>query len=320
MQNVLDDRLKARFQLDLKKALGGRPADRFGLCVSGGADSLALLLLSHASLPYVEAATVDHGLREASAAEARFVGGVASDLGVTHRVLMLDKPKPGNISAWARRERYAALLNWAEEKNLDVLMTAHHADDQLETMIMRLNRGSGVAGLAGIRMQNDGLIRPLLGWRKAELEAIVDAAGLIPVDDPSNRDDKFDRARLRKALSDADWLDPLMASRSAAALAEAEQALNWVADAYSARRIAEQNGVVSLDSRGLPRELLRRIVLIAMHMIVADAAPRGEELDRLIDGLRKGRTATLSGIKCMGGDFWLFTLAPPRTIQTDHEM
>jgi tRNA(Ile)-lysidine synthase len=312
MPNALDERSAARFHADLKQALKGRHAERFGVCVSGGADSLALLLLAQASLPYVEAATVDHGLREASAAEARFVAGVASDLGVTHRVLMLDKPEPGNISAWARRERYAALFHWAEAHNLDVLMTAHHADDQLETMIMRLNRGSGVAGLAGIRMHNDGLVRPLLNWRKAELEAIVAAANTTPVDDPSNRDDKFDRARLRKALADADWLDPLMASRSAAALAEAEQALSWTADAYSARRIAEQGGVISLDARGLPRELLRRMVLIAMQMVAPDASPRGEELDRLIDGLRAGRTATLGGVKCMGGDFWLFTLAPPR--------
>lgn len=302
-----------RFREDFAAVARGRRARRVGLCVSGGPDSLALLLLAHAALDDVEAATVDHGLRDASAAEARHVGALCAELGVPHAILTLDAPEPGNISAWARKERYAALLAWAQERNIDVLLTAHHADDQLETMIMRLNRGSGVAGLAGIRAQNDGLLRPLLGWRKAELEAVVAACGVEAADDPSNRDDRFDRARLRKALADADWLDPIAASRSAAALADAEFALNWAADAYSGRRLAEQDGVVSFDPRALPRELLRRILLICLRMIEPDAAPRGDELDRLIAGLASGKTATLAGVKCMGGDFWLFAKAPARS-------
>jgi tRNA(Ile)-lysidine synthase len=301
-----------RFRGDLEAVARGHKHARVGLCVSGGPDSLALLLLAHAALDDVAAATVDHGLREAAAVEAYHVGALCAALNVPHTVLTLETPEPGNISAWARRERYAALLAWAQSQEIDVLLTAHHADDQLETMIMRLNRGSGVAGLAGIRAQNDGLLRPLLGWRKAELESVVAACGVEAVDDPSNRDDRFDRARLRKELALADWLDPVAASHSAAALAEAEFALDWAAKAYSGRRVAEQNGVISFDPRALPRELLRRIVLICLRRVEPGAAPRGDEMDRLIAGLSDGRTATLAGVKCISGDFWLFTKAPPR--------
>jgi tRNA(Ile)-lysidine synthase len=291
---------------------GGRTDQPVGLAVSGGPDSLALLLLAHATLPQLAVATVDHGLRKNGADEARFVADLCEELGIPIAILTLGPPTRGNVSVWARHQRYGALVQWMEDKGISQLMTAHHADDQLETMIMRLNRGSGVAGLAGVRAKRDGLIRPLLGWRKTELEALVRDAGISPVDDPTNRDDRFDRARLRKALAGADWLDPVAASRSAAALAEAEAALAWTATAYENRRCAEQNGIVSFDHRNLPRELQRRIVLACLAKINQGIEPRGEELDRLIAGLKAGRIATLAGVKCEGGDFWLFSLAPAR--------
>jgi tRNA(Ile)-lysidine synthase len=293
-------------------ASGGRTDQPVGIAVSGGPDSLALLLLAHASLPHLEAATVDHGLRKNGADEARFVADICAELNIPLAILTLGTPARGNISVWARHQRYGALVQWMEDRAVGQLMTAHHADDQLETMIMRLNRGSGVAGLAGVRVRRDGIIRPLLGWRKSELEALVRNSGITPVDDPSNRDDRFDRARLRKALAGAEWLDPVAASQSAAALAEAEAALVWTAEAYENRRCAEQNGIISFDHRNLPRELLRRIVLACLAKINQGLTPRGEELDRLIAGLKAGRIATLAGVKCEGGDFWLFSLAPPR--------
>jgi tRNA(Ile)-lysidine synthase len=293
-------------------ASGGRVDDPVGVAVSGGADSLALLLLAYAALPKVEAATVDHGLRDSGAEEARRVASICETLGIPHVTLKLGSPAKGNVSAWARRERYGALAEWMGERGLTQLMTAHHADDQLETMIMRLNRGAGVAGLAGVRAKRDGIIRPLLSWRKAELEALATDSGLTPVDDPSNRDDRFDRARLRKELAGADWLDPVAASHSAAALADAEAALIWATEAYENRRCAEKDGIVSFDPRNLPRELLRRITLACLSKINPVAAPRGEELDRLLSGLASGRAATLAGVKCVGGDFWLFSAAPPR--------
>jgi tRNA(Ile)-lysidine synthase len=172
------------------------------LAVSGGPDSLAMLVLAHLASPgMVEAATVDHGLRPESAGEAAHVAAVCQALGVPHAILSVNVG-PGNVQANARSARYAALGAWAQERGLQSIATAHHADDQAETVLMRLNRASGLGGLAGIRAKTAGdggppVIRPLLGWRKQELEAVVSAADLFFVRDPSNVDVRFDRARLR---------------------------------------------------------------------------------------------------------------------------
>ncbi|CAM3190276.1 tRNA(Ile)-lysidine synthase [Sphingomonas antarctica] len=264
---------------------------RLALAISGGPDSVAMLLLAHAAFPgRVEAATCDHRLRPESAAEARFVANLCAERGVPHATLNLDLPATGNVSNNARQARYAALEDWRATRGLTHILTAHHADDQLETVIMRLNRGAGVGGLAGIRAVNGHVVRPLLGWRRSELAQIVSDAAITPVDDPSNRDDRYDRARLRKMLADADWLDPLAVSRSAAACAEADDALNGVDD----------------------RELTRRSVLAELRAVEPNLTPRGDQLDALIAALETGRTTTLGNVLCTGGNEWRFTLAPPR--------
>ena len=305
--------LAARFRADLA-ALGVAPECGLALAVSGGPDSLALLLLAHAAGFAIEAATVDHGLRPESAAEAQFVARTCAALGVPHATLALaPPPASGNRSDWARRERYAALHAHADARGLGFILTAHHADDQLETMLMRLNRGSGVAGLAGIRARQGKVLRPLLGWRRDELAGIVRAAGLPPVDDPSNRDDAYDRARLRKQLAGVDWLDPQAATRSAAALAEAEEALAWAAAREAERRLRRDGPTLRLDPAGLPHELLRRLALKALAELNPEAPrPRAEALERLIAALQAEGTATLAGVKCRGGEMWAFTRAPSR--------
>ena len=301
----------ARFRASLDALTGG--TGQIGIAVSGGPDSVALLLLANAAIPKrIAAATVDHGLRAEAATEARLVASLCEGLGVPHHILTPSSPITGNVQSAARTARYALLEDWATDQGLDWIATAHHADDQAETLLMRLNRGSGVAGLAGVRARNGRIIRPLLDWRRDELVAIVADAGITPVDDPSNRDDRFDRARLRKLISGKDWLDPIAVGRSAAALADAELALDWAATAYANRRVAVRDGMVSFDPKGLPRELLRRITLHCIHQINPQAAPRGDELDRLLLGLAQGRVATLAGAKCSGGVFWQFAAAPPR--------
>jgi tRNA(Ile)-lysidine synthase len=278
-----------RFREDLAALTGADVG--LGLAVSGGPDSVAMLLLAHAAFPgRVDAATCDHQLRPESADEARFVAELCTERGIPHATLTLDLPATGNVSHNARTARYATLENWRVERGLDHILTAHHADDQLETVIMRLNRGAGVGGLAGIRAVNGALVRPLLNWRRAELAAIVAEAGITPVDDPSNRDDAYDRARLRKALAEADWLDPLAVSRSAAACAQADDALN------------------GMDSR----ELTRRRVLAELRLIEPGLTPRGEQLDALIEALHAGHTTTLGKVLCTGGETWTFSPAPPR--------
>ena len=298
-----------RFRADLVALTGGGP-ERLGVAVSGGPDSLALLLLARAAFPGdVAAATVDHKLRPESAAEAAFVGTVCAGLGVPHIVLVADRAIARNVQAEARALRYRLLGQWAAAEDLRWLLTAHHADDQVETLLMRLNRGAGVAGLSGVRAANRRVLRPLLGWRRAELAGIVRAAGLTPVADPSNEDERYDRVRLRRRLAGAPWLDAAALARSAAALAEAEAALDWAAAGLIDERVGRDGDAVRFDPAGVPPELRRRILL---HLLDAAEPPRGEALQRLLATLEAGGTATLAGTKCAGGPVWRFTPAPPR--------
>lgn len=309
----------SRFAADLAALWPGirENRGRLALAVSGGPDSLAMLLLAHAALPgRIAAATVDHGLRAEAAAEAAMVAGLCNRLGVPHETLKVDLAQ-GNVQAEARAARYAALVGWMERDGLDALLTAHHADDQAETLLLRLGRGSGVAGLAGVRARGAvpgtrlPLLRPLLGWRRTQLAEVVAAAGLVAVDDPSNRDDRFDRARIRKAIAGADWLDVPALAQSAANLADADAALDWAA----AREWAEcvTKGPMGYTYR--PRAP-RAVALRVLTRIVTELdgnAPRGSAVARLFDSLVARQPASIGGLVARAmPDGWSVTKAPVR--------
>lgn len=308
--------LIARFRGDLSALTGDAPG-RLGVAVSGGADSLALLLLSRAAFPgAVAAATVDHRLRPESTDEAAFVADTCASLGMPHDTLEADVAIQGNVQASARNLRYRLLAGWAAARDIEWLLTAHHADDQAETLLMRLQRGAGIAGLAGIRatgrIAGQKVARPLLGWRRNTLEAVVAEVGIAAIRDPSNEDARYDRARLRIALAGVDGFDALPVAHSAAALAEAEAALEWTAAELYGERVRADGGAVSFDPAELPAELRRRIVLDILSLLAPESAPRGAEVQRLIAALDAGETATLAGIRCSGGAPWRFAAAPPR--------
>ncbi len=285
------------------------------MAVSGGPDSLALLLLAHAVLPgQLAAATVDHGLRAESAAEAAFVAEVCERLGIPHAILPVELAA-GNVQAEARTARYAALARWIAAESLAALATAHHADDQAETLLLRLNRGSGVAGLAGVRAKGliPGtrlpLLRPVLGWRRAELALVV--AGLDPVQDASNTDDRFDRARLRKALADADWLDVPALAHSAANIADADAALDWAAG-------REWTECVTKEPMGYtyrptaPRAVALRVLARIVTQLDGEV-PRGGAVARLFDSLLARQPASIGGLVARAmPDGWNFGKAPKR--------
>src|SRR3954468_66893 len=157
--------------------------------VSGGADSLALLVLACAAGLDVAAVHVDHGLRPGSADEAPVVASAAARFGARFRAERVDVGDGPNLEARARAARYAVLPP-------DVL-TGHTADDQAETVLVNLLRGAGIDGLAGMRQ--DGR-RPLLGLRRRETRALCEQLGLPPVEDPSNDDARFVRNRVRHEL------------------------------------------------------------------------------------------------------------------------
>ena len=313
-----DPTLLGRFRADLERL--GRREGAIGIALSGGPDSLALLLLAAATGPVI-AMTVDHGLRADSATEAETAGSVARALGVPHAIARVSVPDGGDgLQGEARRARYVALGEWARREGLSAILTAHHADDQAETMLMRLSRGAGLSGLTGVRPArplDEGdpagpwLLRPLLGWRKAELEAIVAAAGIEPARDPSNHNDRFDRTAARALFAGALWLDPIRFSSSAGHLRDADEALEAMTDRFLTDALSLREGRIDLTPGDTPREIVRRALrrLFSAHF---GARPDGPGLDRLMAMLAAGGTATLADVLAKGGAVWTFRPAPPR--------
>ncbi len=278
--------------------------DKLGIAVSGGPDSLALLLLAHSAMPgRIRAATVDHGLRAEARAEAAFVAEICADLGVPHAILPVDL-EPGNTQAMARAARYEALGSHFASERVLTFATAHHADDQAETLLMRLNRASGLAGLAGVRpwsiffpvgvLAEMLLLRPLLGWRREELAKIVNDAGIVPVNDPSNTDDAFERARMRKAIADLDWLDPLAMARSARYLAEAEEVVEDAVHEVLQRCCTWEDGGCYFQW-GHPRLVEIGAVANILDRLGARDC-RKSEVARMVDRLRTRENASLGGV------------------------
>jgi tRNA(Ile)-lysidine synthase len=182
------------------------------LAVSGGPDSTALLWLAARwrrklkTKPKLVAVTVDHGLRKESKREAAAVGRLAKTLGVAHRVVTWTGAKPSSgIQQAARQARYALLARAAKKAGVTHILTAHTLDDQAETVLMRMARGSGISGLGGMARTSGlgGLVlaRPFLDIPKARLVATVTAAKIPYAEDPSNTDPRFTRARLRPLLA-----------------------------------------------------------------------------------------------------------------------
>ena len=319
---TIDPALATRFAADLDALVA--PGERLGVAVSGGPDSLALLLLATAARPgLVSAATVDHGLRDGSRGEAEAVARICAALGVPHDLLTIDwkTPPTSAFQEQARHARYAKLGKWAAEHRILAVATGHHADDQAETLFMRLNRGAGVRGLAAMRPAsplpgNDiiTLVRPFLHWRRADLADLVISAGLSAIDDPSNHDDRHERVRIRQFMAKSDWLDPAALAASATHLAAADDAIEHAVTLEWAR-VRDEPGSLRYDPQGAPAEVRRRI---AARMIAALASEgdgtvlRGRELDRLLGEIEAGSTTTLRGVLIHGGPVWQFRRAPPR--------
>ncbi|MEO0062916.1 MAG: hypothetical protein RLZZ08_1476, partial [Pseudomonadota bacterium] len=279
---------------------GGRP----GLAVSGGADSMAMLLLAAEAIPGgFEVATVDHGLRAEAAGECALVQRVCADRGISCAVLPVLVAQ-GNVQAQARAARYAALAQWAQDRGLAAIATAHQADDQVETVLMRLARGSGVAGLAGIRAGGVvpdttlPLVRPMLGFTRQTCEQIVAAAAIDWVRDPSNTDDHYDRVRLRKALSlntfaQQALVSPDAIAATAAHCADADAALDWAAQREWDERVICDDGLVRYRPQA-PRAVAMRIVTRAVQEL--GGAIRGAQAADIADALQGGCSANAGGV------------------------
>jgi tRNA(Ile)-lysidine synthase len=249
------------------------------LAVSGGPDSMALLLLAAGwrdtlgAPPQLLAVTIDHGLRPESAAEAEAVAGLALRLGVRHRTLRWTGPKPSTgLQAAARAARYELLAAAARETGARQILTAHTLDDQAETVLFRLARGSGLTGLAGMatvtRLAGGlELVRPLLGLAKARLVATLAAANTGFAVDPSNADPRFTRARLRRSMPAlaAEGLTAARLAVLARRAARADAALEAATDAAEQQLTVSGQGGVGMALRAdgffaLPAEISLRLL------------------------------------------------------------
>ncbi|ACK49750.1 tRNA(Ile)-lysidine synthetase [Methylocella silvestris BL2] len=297
-------------------------AQKILLAVSGGPDSIALMLLASRwarareerglAAPLLHVSTVDHGLRTGSGAEAEAVAAWAKAAGLPHETLIWNGGKPKTrIQERAREARYDLLCACAARLGADVIATAHHADDQAETILFRLTRGSGPGGLAGMsaRFFRHGLIhsRPLLSCDKAALIAYCEARRHDFFADPSNCNPAFARTRMRallKLLAD-EGLDRAALLRLGRRAARAEEALAARARAVAADVTLQSGGGAVIDMAQLarePQEILIRVVAAQILEASAKSGPlRLERLETLAISLRQacldGRpyAATLGG-------------------------
>jgi tRNA(Ile)-lysidine synthase len=211
---------------------------------SGGPDSLGLLAIAARAGLVPVAAYVDHGLRPDSARDGAVVHAAAAALGVRARSVVVRVLQGGNLEARARDARYRALETVRLEEHATAILVAHTADDQAETVLLNLVRGSGASGLAGMPARRGTVVRPLLGTRRAELHAYCDASGLVPVDDPTNRDPAYRRNWVRHellpSLADGAQRDlvPVLTRQAAVLRAEADL-LDELGDAV----LAEAGGI-----------------------------------------------------------------------------
>lgn len=270
----------ATLKLALEHAFGGAVPGKIGVAVSGGGDSMALLdLLRRRGGTTLCVASVNHGFREEADDEIALVAEYAARHGLSHDVLRWHWDGVGNLQAAARDGRRGALRDWAIAKGIEYVALGHTADDQAETFLMRLARGSGVDGLSGMTaVRPDGPVtwcRPLLTVRRDDLRRHLREVGVKWADDPSNEDSRFDRVKARQMM---ETLTPLGLSvarlvQTAEHMAQEKDVLVWAASQAKAQAAKVVAGDVVLERSALanmPKALAFRILADALCFVSGD--------------------------------------------------
>lgn len=299
------------------------PPEHIGAAVSGGSDSLALLLGLKAAFcnrgVKISVATANHGLRSDAAAEADAVAQFASELGFEHSVLTWDHVRRiGNLQGQARDARFNLLSHWAQQRKIPIVALGHTADDQAETVLMRMRREAGVNGLAGIpeRRTVGGVEfrRPLLSLRRQELREVLRAEGIGWIDDPSNENDQFERVRTRKALAvlESIGVSPTVFASVAENLTQARKALEWYSF-LAAREVLDVHfGAVVISRRAfrvLPVEIAHRLLAASIQWLTGgEYVPRRRAMVDAREVVKLGGGHTVAGCRILIKDeqAWLF--------------
>lgn len=284
--------------------------ERLGVAVSGGSDSLGLLVLladwaGHDG-PDIHAVTVDHGLRAEAAAEAETVARICADMGVPHDIVRWQGwDGTGNLPDQARRARYALISDWAAGHGITQVAVGHTMDDQAETFLMRLGREAGVDGLAAMaprwRQGEVEFCRPVLRVSRGELRSVLRARGIAWIDDPTNEDMAYDRTRARRALEALSGLGitPRVLSNVSQHMADVRETLYWYVFLAARDLVRFQSGDIVIERKGfrtLQREIARRLVQEALKWVGgAEYPPRGRALELLMESIRGGTGMTLHG-------------------------
>lgn len=301
--NAAPDHISQQVHAVLDRMAGDLPA--LGIAVSGGGDSVALmhLLADWAQGRRIAVATVDHALRPESRAEADAVAALAAALDLPHDILTWQHGGAitGNVMAKARAARQDLLAQWAGRNDLPVIALGHTADDQAETLAMRLNRGAGIDGLASMPVLRQShhihWLRPMLGITRRDLREWLSLRRIRWIDDPSNDNSDYERVRIRTALQDSAWQITALAD-SAAHLQDARAALAHYAWQSCAGGSFE-NGRIDLPLApflAAPSEIRRRVLVAASRWITGQPYPprRGTVMHALA-AVSEGRRATLDG-------------------------
>ena len=289
--------------------------DTLGVAVSGGSDSLSLLYLinswSNKKNLKIVILTVDHNLRNGSADEALYVGELCNKLGLIHKTLFWDHEDiEGNLSASAREARYRLMQNSIPSDA--ILITGHTLDDQAETFLMRLRRGSGVDGLASMAEQsylsfgNDGItiFRPLLDFERQTLRKVLKFCKVDWIEDPTNNDQSFERVRVRDLLARfvEIGIDKNTIGRTALLMQSAKTALNHFASDCYEKFGSCDNGDIIFDFSEFskqPLDVKRRLISAAQKWISNQKyRPRLSQVDALINSIDEKVTFSGSGTIC----------------------
>ena len=316
-------------EAEIERALLSESPAALGVAVSGGGDSLALLLLLHEIAGRhgisLNAITVDHGLRAEAPAEARFVAETCGRLKISHNVVRWTGwDGQGNLQDHARRARYTLIARWAQDHGVSHVALGHTLDDQAETVVMRLARGAGVDGLSGMppRWKTEGItwLRPLLSVARTQLREYLASRNQRWVDDPSNDDPQFDRVKARQALT---HLAPLGISAEtlgqvAQNMATARRALHWQVSRAARDITLVHAGSLRFDwdrLEVLPGEIRRRMLLRALAWLSGSGyPPRGHSFDAALNALRSTGAATLDGCLMRRRNAHLWVSREPRVV------